>query len=75
MIRGVNRKDFEGTATATIASTADKLSEAEFAVTAEPQKRARLRREEVELEHYRNSTSSLEATYASLVLGVFSESL
>jgi hypothetical protein len=66
MIRGVNRKDFEGTATATIASTAD---------TAEPQKRARLRREEVELEHYRNSTSSLEATYASLVLGVFSESL
>jgi hypothetical protein len=31
------------------------LSEAESAVTAEPQKRARLHREEVELEHYRNS--------------------
>jgi len=31
------------------------LLEAEPAVFAEPRKRARLRREEVELEHYRNS--------------------
>src|SRR5919112_2934107 len=56
MIRWVNRKGFEGPVTATIASTADKLPRKQnLQYLPNPRRGARLRREEVELEHYRNS--------------------
>ena len=55
MIRRVNRKGFEGPATATIASTADKLPRRQNLQYLPNPRKARLRREEVELEHYRNS--------------------